>query len=47
MKTKTKRLTPELLRRMDASWRTADYPSVGQIYLYDNPLLKKRDGKGV
>ena len=33
-------LTPDLLRRMDAYWRAANYVSVGQIYLYDNPLLK-------
>jgi xylulose-5-phosphate/fructose-6-phosphate phosphoketolase len=29
------------LRLMDAYWRAANYLSVGQIYLYDNPLLKK------
>jgi xylulose-5-phosphate/fructose-6-phosphate phosphoketolase len=34
-------LTPKLLRQMDAYWRAANYLSVGQIYLYDNPLLKK------
>jgi len=34
-------LSPELLRRMNAYWRAANYLSVGQIYLYDNPLLKK------
>src|SRR5512132_33291 len=38
---KTNTLTPELLRRIDAYWRAANYLSVGQIYLYDNPLLKK------
>jgi xylulose-5-phosphate/fructose-6-phosphate phosphoketolase len=38
---KTKTLTPELLREIDAWWRAANYLSVGQIYLYDNPLLKK------
>ncbi len=27
------------LRRMNAYWRAANYLSVGQIYLYDNPLL--------
>ncbi len=32
-------LSAELLRRMDAYWRAANYLSVGQIYLYDNPLL--------
>jgi xylulose-5-phosphate/fructose-6-phosphate phosphoketolase len=31
----------ELLARMDAYWRAANYVSVGQIYLYDNPLLKE------
>jgi xylulose-5-phosphate/fructose-6-phosphate phosphoketolase len=34
-------LPPEQLRRMDAYWRAANYLSVGQIYLYDNPLLKE------
>ena len=34
-------LAPELLRRMDAYWRAANYLSVGQMYLYDNPLLKR------
>jgi len=37
---KTKSPSPELLQRMDAYWRAANYLSVGQIYLYDNPLLK-------
>ncbi len=34
-------LAPELLRRIDAYWRAANYVSVGQIYLYDNPLLRE------
>lgn len=34
-------VSPELLQKMDAYWRAANYLSVGQIYLYDNPLLKK------
>src|SRR5712691_3522992 len=34
-------LTSELLQKMDAYWRAANYLSVGQIYLYDNPLLKR------
>ncbi len=34
-------LNPELLHKMDAYWRAANYLSVGQIYLYDNPLLKR------
>ncbi len=33
-------LAPDLLRKMDAYWRAANYLSVGQIYLLDNPLLK-------
>ena len=37
----TKSLSPDLLRKMNAYWRAANYLSVGQIYLYDNPLLKK------
>jgi xylulose-5-phosphate/fructose-6-phosphate phosphoketolase len=36
-----KPLSPDLLRKMDAYWRAANYLSVGQIYLYDNPLLKE------
>jgi xylulose-5-phosphate/fructose-6-phosphate phosphoketolase len=34
-------LAPELLRKMHAYWRAANYLSVGQIYLYDNPLLRQ------
>ena len=34
-------LSEEELKRIDAYWRAANYLSVGQIYLYDNPLLKK------
>ena len=30
----------DLLSKMDAYWRAANYLSVGQIYLMDNPLLK-------
>src|SRR5215813_14178826 len=29
------------LKKLDAYWRAANYLSVGQIYLYDNPLLKE------
>lgn len=36
-----KSLSPELLRKMNAYWHAANYLSVGQIYLYGNPLLKK------
>ena len=34
-------LTPETLSSIDAYWRAANYISVGQIYLCDNPLLKE------
>ena len=40
-KSQTGPLSPELLRNMDAYWRAANYLSVGQIYLFDNPLLKQ------
>ena len=38
---KTNTLTPEGLHLIDAYWRAANYLSVGQIYLFDNPLLKE------
>jgi len=34
-------LSDDLLWKMDAYWRAANYLSVGQIYLFDNPLLKE------
>jgi xylulose-5-phosphate/fructose-6-phosphate phosphoketolase len=34
-------LTPDMLRKINAYWRAANYVAVGQIYLYDNPLLKR------
>ncbi|HEY5262568.1 MAG TPA: phosphoketolase family protein, partial [Solirubrobacteraceae bacterium] len=34
-------LSPDLLARVDRYWRAANYLSVGQIYLYDNPLLRE------
>ncbi len=34
-------LPADELRKMDAYWRAANYLSVGQIYLLDNPLLKQ------
>ena len=34
-------LTPEELERINAYWRAANYLSVGQIYLRDNPLLRE------
>ena len=36
-----KTLSTEQLRKMDAYWRAANYLSVGQIYLADNPLLQE------
>ncbi|HET7840793.1 MAG TPA: phosphoketolase family protein, partial [Terriglobia bacterium] len=37
----SKPLSKELLLKMDAYWRAANYLSVGQIYLLDNPLLRE------
>jgi len=34
-------LSPELLQKMNAYWRAANYLSVGQLYLHENPLLKE------
>jgi xylulose-5-phosphate/fructose-6-phosphate phosphoketolase len=34
-------LTQDDLRKTDEYWRAANYLSVGQIYLYDNPLLRE------
>src|SRR6187431_3139568 len=34
-------LDADELRRIDAWWRAANYLSVGQIYLLDNPLLRE------
>jgi xylulose-5-phosphate/fructose-6-phosphate phosphoketolase len=33
-------LSPDMLQKMDAYWRAANYLTVGQIYLQDNPLLE-------
>jgi xylulose-5-phosphate/fructose-6-phosphate phosphoketolase len=46
MKTKNKKikknpLSKGLLGKMDAYWRAANYLSVGQLYLHDNPLLRE------
>jgi len=38
---KTNTLSSDQLLHIDAYWRAANYLSVGQIYLYDNPLLKR------
>jgi xylulose-5-phosphate/fructose-6-phosphate phosphoketolase len=37
----TQTLPAEELRLMDAYWRAANYLSVGQVYLLDNPLLRE------
>jgi xylulose-5-phosphate/fructose-6-phosphate phosphoketolase len=34
-------LTPEYLRKINAYWRAANYVSVGQLYLWRNPLLRR------
>jgi xylulose-5-phosphate/fructose-6-phosphate phosphoketolase len=34
-------LTPELLNRINAYWRAANYLTIGQIYLQENPLLRE------
>lgn len=39
--TKNKPLSKTYLQKIDAYWRAANYLSVGQIYLCDNPLLKR------
>ena len=41
VKTKKKTLSKEHLNKMHAYWRAANYLSVGQLYLRDNPLLRK------
>ena len=40
-RTKTIMRNQNLLERMDAYWRAANYLSVGQIYLLANPLLRE------
>lgn len=34
-------LGPDELRKLDAYWRASNYLAVGQIYLFDNPLLRR------
>jgi xylulose-5-phosphate/fructose-6-phosphate phosphoketolase len=34
-------LSDDMLKKIDAYWRAANYVAVGQIYLRDNPLLKE------
>src|ERR1019366_2037257 len=33
-------LSPEMLDKMNRYWRAANYLCIGQIYLFDNPLLR-------
>ncbi|MBS3091169.1 phosphoketolase family protein [Candidatus Pacearchaeota archaeon] len=41
-KSKQAGISADLLEKMDAYWRAANYLSVGQIYLLNNPLLKEK-----
>ncbi len=41
MDSNVKQLSDEEVRLLNAYWRAANYLSVGQIYLYDNPLLRE------
>ena len=34
-------LTPEMLDKMNSYWRAANYLCIGQIYLFENPLLRE------
>ncbi len=34
-------LSPEMLQKIDTYWRAANYLAVGQIFLADNPLLRR------
>ena len=40
-------LTPELLHKIHAYWRAANYLSVGQIYLYDETVCRGLLGFGM
>jgi len=41
LETAKEKLSDEMLHKINAYWRAANYLSVGQIYLYDNPLLRE------
>ncbi len=41
MRSKSRPLSNKMLRDLDAYWRAANYLSIGQIYLCDNPLLRE------
>ena len=34
-------LTPDMLDKMNRYWRAANYLCIGQIYLFENPLLRE------
>ena len=34
-------LSPDLLDKMNRYWRAANYLCIGQIYLFENPLLRE------
>lgn len=34
-------LSPEMLDKMNRYWRAANYLCIGQIYLFENPLLRE------
>lgn len=34
-------MSPDLISKLDAYWRATNYLSVGQLYLWDNPLLRE------
>jgi phosphoketolase len=42
MRPETDALSADELRKMHADWRAANYLSVGQIYLLDNPSRRQR-----
>ncbi len=41
MSAQTATLSPEEIQHINAYWRAANYLSIGQIYLFDNPLLSE------
>ena len=42
MEKKTMKITNEELKILDKYWRLSNYLSVAQLYLLDNPLLKRK-----
>ena len=41
METKNKTLSQDMLQKINTYWRAANYISVGQLYLHENPLLRE------